>query len=233
MFGRGTDGSFDAAREAPKPRTCDQRAPARTIAARVDVFACRSRIAASAARRPARCRRCPVQSVLFVFVCHVANRRSINSTNRPPRDLGGLGFKSPSTYHRTPLSYILDMRSVGFLLQSARHQMCTGTRFLSPQTHTVSGLPRFAENCPRTARSDRASQNLRRSSWRVTGGGRSAPSHGLIRGGVGSSSWLQYKWLAVAAALRTLPNQVIPNSHHSPLKMGPRGSRGALTARRR
>jgi hypothetical protein len=36
---------------------------------------------------------------------------------------------------------------------------------------TVSGLPSFAKSCPRTARSDRASRNLRRSAWRVTGGG--------------------------------------------------------------
>jgi len=42
----------------------------------------------------------------------------------------------------------------------------------------------------------------------------------IFRGGAGSSSRLQHKRLAVAAALRTLP--VIPNSRHSPLKMSPR-----------
>ena len=74
----------------------------------------------------------------------------------------------------------------------------------------------------------RATYGVRRGELRA--GGRSAPSPGLLRGVVWSSSRLQYDWLAVAAALRTLP--VIPNSRHSPLKMGPRGSRGALAAPR-
>ena len=76
--------------------------------------------------------------------------------------------------------------------------MCTGTRFLSPQTHTVSGLPSFATSCPRAVRSDRAPRNLRRSSGELRARGRSAPSGGLVRGGVavGRSSRLQYKLAA-------------------------------------
>ena len=76
--------------------------------------------------------------------------------------------------------------------------MSTGTRYFSPQTQTFSGLPSFAKSCPRAVRSDRAPRNLRRSSWRVTGEGRSAPSGGLVRGGVavGRSSRLQYKLAA-------------------------------------
>jgi len=108
--------------------------------------------------------------------------------------------------------------------------MCTGMRFFSPQTHTFTGLSSFAKSCPRKlgATTLRTTCGVRRGVLRAVG--RSAPSPGLLRGGVGSSSRLQYKRIAVAAALRTL--LVIPNSRHSPLKMGPRGSTGALAVRR-
>jgi hypothetical protein len=52
--------------------------------------------------------------------------------------------------------------------QSTRYEMCTGTRFFSPQTHTFSGLPSFAKSCPESSERPR---NLRRSAWRATGGG--------------------------------------------------------------
>jgi len=42
----------------------------------VDLFACLSRVVASSARRPARCKRCPVQCLLFMLVCCIANRKS-------------------------------------------------------------------------------------------------------------------------------------------------------------
>jgi hypothetical protein len=130
----------------------------------------------------------------------------------------------------TPLSYIFETRSVGFL-DSRPDTKCVPVRAFSDHK-LIRFLDRqvsqkvVREQLGATAL--RATCGVRRGELRARG--RSAPSRGLVRGGVGSSSRLQYQRLAVAAALRTLP--VAPNSRHSPLKMGPRGSRGALAARR-
>jgi hypothetical protein len=74
--------------------------------------------------------------------------------------------------------------------------MCTGTRCFSPQTHTFSGLPRIAKSCPRKlgATALRATCGVLDGELRAEG--RSAPSPGLMRGGVGSSSRLRYKRLS-------------------------------------
>jgi len=95
-----------------------------------------------------------------------------------------------------------------------------------PQTHTTfSGLSN-REQLGATAL--RATRGVRRGELRA--GDRLASSRGLVRGDLGSSSQLQYKRLAAAATLCAI--LVIPDSRHFPLKMSPRGSRGALAARR-
>ena len=103
------------------------------------------------------------------------------------------------------------VRGQADFFQSARHQMCTGTRFFSPQTHTFSGLPTFAKSCPRKARSDRAARNLRRSAWRVTGGG-----------SVGSHPWVsergcrEFQPAPVQAASRSCRNAYIARDPQFP-----------------
>jgi hypothetical protein len=133
-------------------------------------------------------------------------------------------------HHRTPISYIFDTRSVGFF-DSRPDTKCVPVRAFSdhkPIRFLDSQVSQKVVREQLGATALRATCGVRRGELRARG--RSAPSRGLVRGGVGSSSRLQYQRLAVAAALRTLP--VAPNSRHSPLKMGPRGSRGALAARR-
>jgi hypothetical protein len=88
-----------------------------------------------------------------------------------------------------------------FFLQSARHQMCTGTRFFSPQSHTISGLPSFAKSRPNKLGVDRASRNLRRSAWRVTGGG-----------SVGSLPWVDARG---CRAFQSAPVQVASRSRRT------------------
>jgi hypothetical protein len=131
---------------------------------------------------------------------------------------------------RTPLSYIFDTRSVG-LFDNRPDIKCVPVRAFSDHK-LIRFLDRqvsqkvVREQLGATAL--RATCGVRRGE--LLAGGRSAPSPGSARGGVSSSSRLQYKRLAVAAALRTLP--VVPNSRNSPLKMGPRGTRGALAVQR-
>ena len=136
----------------------------------------------------------------------------------------------PELAHRTPFSYIFDTRSVGFL-HSRPDTKCVPVRAFSDHK-----LIRFLD-CQVSQKVVR--EQLGASALRATcgdmrdelrAGGRSAPSPGLSRGGVGSSSRLQYQRLAVAAALRTF--LVVPTSRNSPLKMGPRGTREALALRR-
>ena len=91
-------------------------------------------------------------------------------------------------------------------------------------------IAKFREKCPRKARSDRASRNLRRSAWRVTGGG-----------SVGSLPWVsergcrEFQPARVQAASRGCRIAYIarePQFPPFPTQMSPRGSRGALAARR-
>jgi len=132
--------------------------------------------------------------------------------------------------HRTPLSYIFDTRSVGFL-DSRLDTKCVPVRVFSDHKLIRFLDCQVSQKVVREqlgASALRATCGVLRDELRV--GGRSAPSPGLLRGGVGSSSRLQYQRLAVAAALRTL--LVVPTSRNSPLKMGPRGTREALAVRR-
>jgi hypothetical protein len=142
-----------------------------------------------------------------------------------PRYSGGI-----LSGHRTPLPYTLRTRPVGFFKSRP------DTKSVPVHAFSHHKPIRFlvCQICEKLSREKlgatalRATCGVRRGELRA--GGRSAPSRGLVRGGVGSSSRLQYKRLAVAAALRTLP--VSPNFPHSPLKMRPRGSRCPHAARR-
>jgi hypothetical protein len=136
-----------------------------------------------------------------------------------------LGLNTSGSKHRTPLPYILDTRSVG-LLYRRPDTKCVPVRafsdhkpirFLDCQSSRKVLLGQLGATALRATCGVRVRE--------LRAGGRSAPSPWLLSGGVHSSSRLQYKRLAVSAALRRLP--VIPNSRHSPLKMGPRGSRAA------
>jgi len=78
-------------------------------------------------------------------------------SREPPRHFS-LAFRhNAPNFVTMPLSYVLHTRSVG--------------------------LPNFAKSCLRAARSSRASRNLRRSAWRLTGGG-----------SVGCLPWVTKRW---------------------------------------
>ena len=125
--------------------------------------------------------------------------------------------------HRTPLSYVLRSRSGGLFKSrpDTKYVPVHAFSYHKPIPGTISGfqISRKVVQEKLGATALRAPGGVRRGELRA--GGRSAPSRGLVRGGVGSSSRLEYKRLAVAAALRTLP--VIPNSRHFPTQNEPTG----------
>ena len=131
------------------------------------------------------------------------------------------GSESIDSITQAPLSYIFDTRSVGFL-DCRPDTKCVPVRVFSDHK-----LIRFLD-CQVSQKVVR--EQLGASALRATcgvlrdelrAGGRSAPSPGLLRGGVGSSSRLQYQRLAVAAALRTL--LVVPHFPQFPTQNGPTG----------